>query len=67
MSSDDEDDLFSAIDTDSSGYLSADEVSEFEQKMKTLFSRLREMGSTPYLSVANAPTQTNDANLNLSA
>ena len=67
VSSDDEDDLFSAIDSDSSGDLSADEVSEFEQKMKTLFSRLQDMGSAQYLSVANATTQTNDANLNLSA
>ena len=67
VSSDDEDDLFSAIDSDSSGDLSADEVSEFEQKMKTLFSRLQDMGSAQYLSVANAATQTNDANLNLSA
>lgn len=69
VSSDDEDDLFSTIDTDSSGDLSADEVSEFEEKMKTLFSRLQQMGSAEYLSVANAgsTTQTNDANLNLSA
>lgn len=69
VSSDDEDDLFNTIDTDSSGDLSADEVSEFGEKMKTLFSRLQQMGSAEYLSVASAgsTTQTNDANLNLSA
>lgn len=57
------------MDIDSSGDLSADDVSAFEEKMKTLFSRLQQMGSAEYLSVASAgPTpQTNDANLNLSA
>ncbi|HIV71715.1 MAG TPA: EF-hand domain-containing protein [Candidatus Aquabacterium excrementipullorum] len=64
---DDSDELFSAIDTDDSGDLSSDEVSAFEEKMKTLFSRLHQMGSAEYQSVANAGYQTNDANLNLSA
>lgn len=65
--SDEDDDLFNAIDTDDSGDLSADEVSAFEDKMKTLFSRVQQMSHAEYQSVAEATYQTNDANLNLSA
>lgn len=66
-SDDDENDRLNTIDADGGGDLSVDEAGEFEEKMRTLFSRLQQMGTAEYESVANATTRTNDANLNLSA